>query len=192
MFKFSGQPQSQSQPQLQQKEENTKPQSNTKGWLAGTPVHFLPPVPATPTVSGAVESASGSPTTSTAPPSFFSEPLQETFSTHPTQPDSLTQEQVTQFKSLFGQLEKAMGNPVVVGQVLRRIMVDLAETPQYSEFLLPADGGLMVKACRESYGAAVVTKKARATGRRKKNDFSDEVSAAMGGLADKLKEMNFT
>lgn len=188
MFNFSGikkNPAEASKPQ-----NKTQQQPRQDGLLAGTWGSIHPPQVNVQQSTGAVAGQDVSQPASspvTAPPSSA---LQETFSTHPTQPEQFNDEQVANFKALFKTLEQSMGNADVVGQALRKIMVDLSQNPHYKEFMAPEDAGLMVRACRVSYGKAVTTRKANSRGRKAKTSI--DLPDLGTDLGDILKDAQFS
>ena len=126
----------------------------------------------------------------TIPPVTSSAPsLPATFSQHPSQPTQFEDEHVQQFKKHFTLLLEHMQEPQVVGQLLRRIMIDLSTNPHYSEVMAPEDAGAMVRAARISYGRAVETKK---TSKKKKKPAIEISSEGLGDLASQLRDIQFS
>lgn len=103
--------------------------------------------------------------------------------------DADVKEEAENFISNLEAMKASFDNPDVVGAQLRSMMIDLTEHPEFIEFLAPEDGGTMIKALRESYGLAVVTKASKAKGKKstKKKKYDSSVSASL----DELNKMMF-
>lgn len=128
------------------------------------------------------------PPTAPAPVPTPASSIEETFSTHPSQPGAFAEDETAQFKGLFEKLKGSIGNAPVAGQILRRIMIDLQRNPSFTEFILPEDVGVVTKTLRETYGLAVQTKKSNKRGRKKPEATFD---GSVDDIDKMLKDMEF-
>lgn len=154
------------------------------GLLAGVAVPLTNSRPAQEQVSSGAE-AEPSRGADASAPSLSLPTLNQVFSNNPTQPESFQDEHVEAFKNNFKVLLDNINQPSVIGQVIRRIMVDLNLHPEYREFMAPEDCGIMVRACRENYGVAVQTKKSKQRGKKKQVAID-----VQGGIADLNKTLS--
>ncbi len=86
-------------------------------------------------------------------------------------------------------LKESFDKPDIIGQQLRSIMTDLANNPEFEEFLAPEDGNTMVRGLRSSYGIAVAVKAARKKGPKKsKTSVSADTQASIDEIAAMMIE----
>lgn len=101
---------------------------------------------------------------------------------HESQPDSLTPEQVADFRESITVLENNLDHKELVGNAISNILNKLKENPNFRELLLPEDCGTMVKALRESYGVAVTKKTARVKTKSASAKEVDDIVDSLGDL----------
>ncbi len=111
--------------------------------------------------------------------------------TFPQQPGNYEAGTAEAFKQAVEMLSENINNQEVVGQQLRKIMVDLEQFPGTAGFLADEDWGLMVRALRVNYGRAVATKAATKKTKKKGPAMSVEAELGMEGLGAKLKGVTF-
>ncbi len=97
------------------------------------------------------------------------------------QPDGYNAELVNGLKDSLDILINSIDNKELVGDALKRIMLDLKRYPFLVDIMHPEDCQLMVRAVRESYGVTLAKKQTRST---KKAATSKEVEDVLEILGD--------
>lgn len=103
------------------------------------------------------------------------------------QTNGMTEATAEGFRETLDLLANCFADKDMVGTVLRRIMVDLDNHPEFEEIMHPQDCGMMVKALRESYGVALIRKETNAKTKKPKItgptlDMGDLQSILMGSV----------
>jgi len=93
------------------------------------------------------------------------------------QPEGYEQKQIDELKSSLDILVNSMDNKELVGDALKKIMLDLKRYPFLVNIMHPEDCNLMVRAVRESYGVTLA----------KKQDRSDKRKATSKEVEDTLE-----
>ena len=106
----------------------------------------------------------------------------------PDQPDNFSSEAVQSLKDNLQLLRDNFSNPDIVANAVRRVMQDIKQNPNFNDIMQPEDYGTMVKALRESYGVAVVTKQAKSRKKSKKS-IDPELESKLDGTLDMLNSI---
>ncbi len=97
------------------------------------------------------------------------------------QPDEYNKETVDKLKSSLDVLTNSIDNKELVGDALKKIIIDIKRHPFLADILHPEDCQLMVRALRENYGITIVKKQTRSA---KKEATSKDVDEVMDMLGD--------
>lgn len=105
-------------------------------------------------------------------------------------PDDAT-EDMKQFGALVDSVPDLFDDPQVMQQVIRSIMVELQQNPEFMEVMTDEDVNTMIRGMRDVLGLAHVKKvaakkKAGGSTRKKKSALSDEQTAELDNLFAKL------
>lgn len=97
------------------------------------------------------------------------------------QPEGYEQIHVDELKTSLDILVNSIDNKEMVGDALKKIMLDLKRYPFLVNIMHPEDCNLMVRAVRESYGVTLAKKQGRSA---KRKATSKEVEDTLDILAD--------
>lgn len=97
-------------------------------------------------------------------------------------PASYTEAQLYEFQEMLKMVRSKL-EPTMVGQALRKIMVDLRTHPEFIEIMQPEDFGGMIRTLKESFNVAVTTKKFNARGKKSAKN-SAKVDNMLNDLSD--------
>lgn len=86
------------------------------------------------------------------------------------------------FRAAIGILHGVFDNPEIVMNATKNILRSLRDNPQFSNFLVPEDTGMMVRALRNSYGLVASSKTVSKEKRKTKQDSIDAVADEIGAL----------
>lgn len=86
------------------------------------------------------------------------------------------------FRAAIGILHGVFDNPEIVMNATKNILRSLRDNPQFNNFLVPDDIGMMVRALRNSYGLVASSKTVSKEKRKTKQDSIDAVADEIGAL----------
>lgn len=86
------------------------------------------------------------------------------------------------FRAAIGILHGVFDNPEIVMNATKNILRSLRDNPQFNNFLVPDDIGMMVRALRNSYGLIASSKTVSKEKRKTKQDSIDAVADEIGAL----------
>jgi len=93
------------------------------------------------------------------------------------QPEKYTRAQVQNLHNALQLIETHIGDKEIIGDAVKNVLQLLQETPELCEILRPENGGLMVRALRESYGVVIQKKSERKGKRAVKQAVTDDFLA---------------
>jgi len=99
----------------------------------------------------------------------------------PEQSDTINPEAIIELKQCMEILVSSFGQKELVSNAIRAVLIHVKKYPFLKDILLPEDCQLMVRALRESYGVAIVSKTTRA---KKTSANQQDVTEAEDLLAD--------
>ena len=99
----------------------------------------------------------------------------------PDQSDEVNPEVILELQQCMAILASSFGQKELVSNAIRAVLIHVKKYPFLKDILLPEDCQLMVRALRESYGVAIVSKTTRA---KKTSANQKDVTDAEDMLAD--------
>lgn len=99
---------------------------------------------------------------------------------HASQLEGFDQDALDEYQTNLSILRESLGDQELVGQAIANLLQSMQQHSFLAKVLRPQDGGVMIRALRESYGVVIAKKSERSTKKAEKSKKIDDIASELG------------